>query len=66
LKGYRFKVSSSHTFTAPEAKSISLRVVGYEKGGPTAPLEERPAVSYVERITAVGQADAAQAGSGAE
>jgi len=50
LKGYRFKVSSSHTFTAPEGKAATLRVVGYEKGGPTAPLEERPAIRYVERV----------------
>lgn len=50
LKGYRFKVTSNHTFTAAEGKVTSLRVVGYEKGGPTAPLEERPAVRYVERV----------------
>jgi len=50
LKGYRFKVTSSHTFTAAEGKATTLRVVGYEKGGPTAPLEERPAVRYVERV----------------
>lgn len=50
LKGYRFKVRSSYTFTAPEGKAVEVRVVGYEKGGPTAPLEERPAVRYQERI----------------
>jgi hypothetical protein len=50
LKGYRFKVSSSHTFTAPEGKAATVRVVSYEKGGPTAPLEERPAVRYIERV----------------
>jgi hypothetical protein len=55
LKGYRFKVSSSHTFTAPEGKALSLHIVGYEKGGPTAPLEERPAVRFVERVTAAVQ-----------
>jgi hypothetical protein len=52
LRGYRFKVSSSHTFTAVEGKMTSLHVVGYEKGGPTAPLEERPAVRYLERVDA--------------
>ncbi|HTU59294.1 MAG TPA: hypothetical protein VMF89_12685 [Polyangiales bacterium] len=56
LKGYRFKVSSSHTFTAPEGKALTLSVVGYEKGGPTAPLEERPAVRFVERVSAAVQA----------
>lgn len=50
LKGYRFKVRSSHTFSAPEGKAVHLRVVAYEKGGPTAPLEERPAVRYQERV----------------
>lgn len=49
LKGYRFRVRSSYTFTAPEGKGVTIRVVGYEKGGPTAPLEERPAVRYTER-----------------
>ncbi len=56
LKGYRFKVRSSHTFTAAEGKLIQLRVVAYEKGGPTTPLEERPDVRYVERIDAVSAA----------
>jgi hypothetical protein len=65
LKGYRFKVSSSHTFTAPEGKALTLSVVGYEKGGPTAPLEERPAVRFVERVSAAVQASPVQA-AGAE
>lgn len=52
LKGYRFKVRSSYSFTAPEGKALFMRVQAYEKGGPTAPLEERPAVRYVERIGA--------------
>ena len=55
LRGYRFKVSSSHTFTAQEGKNTSLQVVGYEKGGPTAPLEERPAVRYLERVDTPSQ-----------
>jgi len=50
LKGYRFKVRSSYSFTAPEGKAVNLRVVAYEKGGPTAPLEERPAIRYMERV----------------
>ena len=63
LKGYRFKVTSSHTFTAAEGKVTTLRVVGYEKGGPTAPLEERPAVRYMERVdTPVAPGETAQGG----
>lgn len=50
LKGYRFKVRSNYAFTAPEGRLVNVRVVGYESGGPTAPLEERPAVRYVEEV----------------
>jgi hypothetical protein len=50
LQGYRFKVRSNYTFTAPEGRGVTIRVVGYEKGGPTAPLEERPAIRYIERV----------------
>ncbi|WP_169508146.1 hypothetical protein [Polyangium aurulentum] len=56
LRGYRFEVRSSHSFTALEGKTITLQVVSYEKGGVTTQLEERPAVRYVEKITA-GLAD---------
>ncbi len=66
LRGYRFKVRSSYTFTAPEGKAVTLRVIGYEKGGPTAPLEERPAVRYVERVSAVGRGAGGEGGAEAD
>jgi hypothetical protein len=50
LKGYRFKVRSTYTFAVPEGRVSTVHVVGYEKGGPTTPLEERPAVRYIERV----------------
>jgi hypothetical protein len=62
LKGYRFKVKSSYTFNAPEGKAITVRVVSYEKGGPTAPLEDRPAIRYVERVTATSSVASAEKG----
>lgn len=60
LRGYRFRVRSSHRFAAPEGKTITVNVVGYEKGGPTSPLEERPAVRYVERVEGRGSSAAAE------
>jgi len=60
LKGYTFKVRSSHAFTAAEGKLVQLRVVAYEKGGPTTPLEDRPDVRYVERIDSVTSSTAAE------
>jgi hypothetical protein len=62
LKGYRFRVRSSYTFSAPEGKAITIRVVGYEKGGPTAPLEERPAIRYMERVESTGRGEGAGSG----
>ena len=50
LKGYRFKLRSTYTFAVPEGRVSTVHVVGYEKGGPTTPLEERPAVRYIERV----------------
>lgn len=65
LQGYRFRVRSNYSFTAPEGRSVTVRVVGYEKGGPTAPLEERPAVRYIERVTNRGDAADSTAAAGA-
>jgi hypothetical protein len=48
LQGYSFKVRSSRTFTVAEGKALKLEVVGYEKGTVTTPLEERPAIRYIE------------------
>jgi len=59
LKGYKFEVRSSRSFTAIEGKTIQLRVIGYEQGGPTTPIEEKPAVRFVEKsMTGVGAAGA--------
>jgi hypothetical protein len=60
LQGYRFKVRSNYSFTAPEGRGLTIRVVGYEKGGPTAPLEERPAIRYIERVATRGSGAAAE------
>ncbi len=46
LRGYRFKVQSSYTFNAEPGKAMVIRVVGFEKGGLTAELKDRPAVRY--------------------
>ena len=68
LKGYRFKVRSNYNFTAPEGRAVTVRVVAYEKGGPTAPLEDRPAIRYVERVQdrARARQEAQQAAEGGE
>lgn len=52
LKGYKFEVRDARSFTAVEGKTITLHIIGYEKGGVTTPLEERPALRFVEKIVA--------------
>ena len=46
LKKYKYTVRSSHTFTATEGKATRVEVVGYEKGGATTQLRDRPAVDF--------------------
>lgn len=46
LEGYKFKVQSSYTFNAEGGKVTTVRVVGFEKGGLTTDLKDRPAVRY--------------------
>jgi len=46
LEGYKFRVQSSYTFNAEPGKAMTVKVVGFEKGGMTAELKDRPAVRY--------------------
>jgi hypothetical protein len=50
LRGYKFDVKSAHSFTVTEGKTIELKVILWEKGGVTTPLEQRPAIRYVEKL----------------
>ena len=55
LKGYKFKASSSDTFIAADGKATVVTVVGYEKGGMTTNMEDRPAVEFkVNMLTPEG------------
>lgn len=51
LEGYKFNVQSSYTFNAEGGKVTQVRVVGFEKGGFTADLKDRPAVRFEEEVT---------------
>lgn len=46
LKGYTFRIQSSHAFTAEEGKITTVKVVAYEKGGFTTDLKDRPTIRY--------------------
>jgi hypothetical protein len=57
LRGYKFEVKSSHSFTVTAGKTIQLQAVAFEKGGVTTPLEQRPAMRFVQNIRSAGPGD---------
>ncbi len=46
LKGYKFNVRASNTFVAAEGKATVVTVVGFEKGGITTNMEEKPDIQF--------------------
>ncbi len=46
LKGYKFKVTSSYTFTIEEGKIVTVKVVVFERGGITTKIEDNPTIRY--------------------
>jgi hypothetical protein len=50
LQDYKFKAQSAYTINAEPGKVITLKVVGYEKGGLTAELKDRPNIKYEQEI----------------
>ena len=63
LKGYKFEVKSSHSFTAVEGKTLALTATALEKGGVTTPLEQRPAVEWHEKVGPIAGSAAPVAGA---
>jgi hypothetical protein len=60
VKGYSFKIRSSYAFTAEEGKMTTVKIVGYEKGGITTDLKDRPAIRYDVEVKREGEAAAGQ------
>jgi hypothetical protein len=65
LKGYKFKVPSSHSFTISEGKTLKLDVIAWEKGDVTTDLTDRPAIRFTENIRSGVATDATPAASSA-
>jgi hypothetical protein len=51
LNRYRFELRGSTAFTAVEGRTTSVRVRLYEKGNTLTPIEEKPAIRFIERIS---------------
>jgi hypothetical protein len=50
LRDYKFKTQSAYTIDAEAGKVITLKVIGYEKGGFTSELKDRPSIKYEQEI----------------
>jgi hypothetical protein len=46
LRGYTFRIKTSYAFTAEEGKVTTVNVVGYERGGLTTDIRDKPAIRY--------------------
>jgi hypothetical protein len=62
LKGYKFTVRSSHTFTAGEGRQTGITVRAYEKGNITTELKDRPAIKFDVNLFSGGGAPPAGGG----
>ena len=51
-KGYKFKASSSNTYIAADNRATVVTEVGYEKGGLTTNMEDKPAVEFKVNLVA--------------
>jgi hypothetical protein len=63
LRGYKFEVKSSHSFTAIEGKVLTVSATAYEKGGVTTPLEQRPTIDWHEKVEPLGSSAGAAGGT---
>lgn len=50
LQAYRFTLNDIHTFRTEENKKVMIKVVGYEKGGVTVDLKDRPDLRFEKTV----------------
>ena len=63
LRGYKFEVKSSHSFTSVEGKTLALTATALEKGGVTTPLEQRPGIEWGEKVQSLGSGPPSRPGA---
>lgn len=63
LEGYKFKLQSNQTFNAEAGKVTTVKVSGYEKGGITTDLKDKPSIGF--EVTAAQEAGPKKEGDAA-
>jgi len=54
LNAYKFEVRSTHSFVVGQSRSFDVRLVTFQDGDTTTPLENRPMVRFVDSGVASG------------
>jgi hypothetical protein len=54
LRGFKFEVKSSHSFTAAYGKTLVVTGTALERGTVTTPLEQRPGIEWLEKVQPFG------------
>ena len=57
LQSYRFGLGDVHSFRAEEGKRVVIRVIGYERGGATLDLRERPTIRFEKEVLSLEEAE---------
>ena len=63
LQGYAWTLRNSYTFHAEEGKRIVVNVVGYEKGGMTTDIKDRPDIRFDPTVSKPSGRDRGPAGN---
>jgi hypothetical protein len=51
LEGYKFKLGTSYTFNAEAGKVTTVKIVGFEKGGITTDLKDKPGIRFETEVS---------------
>jgi hypothetical protein len=51
LEGYKFKLGTSYTFNAEAGKVTTVKIVGFEKGGLTTDLKDKPGIRFETEVS---------------
>ena len=60
LQSYRFTLNDVHTFRSEEGKRVVIKAIGYERGGITVDLQERPDIRFEKTIVDLESEDQAK------
>ncbi len=64
IDGYQFKVRSTHSFVAAKGRILRIRAIGFERGGMTTRLDQKPFVRFETQVYKYSRENQRKASSG--